>query len=192
MPISSANLTPWQSMSEAPVQHETDKRLMELYVSHQDLLYGYIVSLLPNWADAEDIFQQTSLILWEKRDQYDPSRPFIAWAYGIARNVVLNYRRKNPAGNRTLSPDLYAKVEEARTRVGDLLQEQSSALQHCLGRLSSKQRMFVMNCYSRQMTFADLAKQMGLSENAVYLRLSRIRKVLMDCIRRTLRMEDGS
>ena len=42
------------------------------FVLHQDRVYGYIVTLLPNRHDAEDVFQQTSLILWQKWDEFDP------------------------------------------------------------------------------------------------------------------------
>ena len=57
------------------------------FLQHQDRVYGYIVLMLPNRHDAEDVFQQTSLILWQKWDQFDPEQDFLSWACGIARNV---------------------------------------------------------------------------------------------------------
>src|SRR5262249_35538535 len=38
----------------------------------QTRLYGYIHSLVRDLNDADDLFQQTSLILWKKFDEYDP------------------------------------------------------------------------------------------------------------------------
>ena len=43
---------------------------------HQTQLFGYIYSLVRNLDDADDLFQQTSLALWKKIDQYDPARAF--------------------------------------------------------------------------------------------------------------------
>jgi RNA polymerase sigma-70 factor (ECF subfamily) len=169
---------------------DADRLLMEQFISNQDMLYGYIVSILPNWADADEVFQETSLILWEKRASYDPERSFIAWAYGIARNVALNFVRRNRTTGATLSPELFGKIEEIRLRMGDALQRQAEVLQQCLGRLSETQRVFVMNCYSADVPLAQVAGRLGVSENAVYLRLSRLRKTLLDCIRRTLRKEE--
>jgi RNA polymerase sigma-70 factor (ECF subfamily) len=169
---------------------DADRLLMEQFISNQDMLYGYIVSILPNWADADEVFQETSLILWEKRASYDPERSFIAWAYGIARNVALSFVRKNRTTGASLNPELFSKIEETRLRIGDVLQRQSEVLQQCLARLSQKQRVFVMNCYSADVPLAQLAGRLGISENAVYLRLSRLRKTLLDCIRRTLRKEE--
>jgi RNA polymerase sigma-70 factor, ECF subfamily len=162
---------------------------MEQYVCNQDMLYGYIASLLPNRADADDVFQETSLILWENRGNYDPERSFIAWSYGIARNVVANYVRKNKNRGVTLNPDLFSKVEAARQRVGDALQRQADAMQECLERVSEKQRAFVVNCYSGQSSISQVAAEMGVSENALHQRLSRLRRQLMDCIRRALQRE---
>jgi RNA polymerase sigma-70 factor, ECF subfamily len=175
----------------AVVKQDADRWLMEQYLSSQDMLYGYVVSILPSWADAEEVFQETSLILWEKREGYDHTRSFVAWSYGIARNVALDFIRKNRASRATLSPELITKVEEVRLRVGDVLQRQGEALQHCLERLSENQRSFVMNCYGTDVPMVQVAGRLGLSENAVYLRLSRLRKTLLDCIRRTLRQEEN-
>src|SRR5690242_1235587 len=120
---------------------DADRDLMEQFINNQDMLYGYIVSILPNWADADEVFQETSVILWEKRASYDCDRSFIAWAYGIARNVALRFVRKNRAAGATLNPELFGKIEETRLRIGDVLQRQGEVLQQCLARLSEKQRV---------------------------------------------------
>ena len=48
------------------------------FVQYQDRVYGHIVTMLPNRHDAEDVFQQTSLILWQKWEQFDPERDFLS------------------------------------------------------------------------------------------------------------------
>lgn len=163
---------------------------MEQYIRNQDMLYGYIVSLLPRHADADDVFQETSLVLWEKHESFDQDRSFVAWSYGIARNVALSYVRKKRNQGHTFSPDLFASVEEARIQSNEMLQKQSEFLQHCLARLPEKHRSFVMQCYSNQGSMSSVASQLGVSENALYLRLSRIRRRLFDCMRRFARSEE--
>ena len=51
------------------VRHD---RFARAFLQCQERVYGYIVTMLPNRHDAEDVFQQTSLILWQKWDQFDP------------------------------------------------------------------------------------------------------------------------
>jgi RNA polymerase sigma-70 factor, ECF subfamily len=177
------------SVPETDLAQMISKKFMEQYVSNQDMLYGYVVSLLPNRADADEVFQETSLILWKNRDSYDPERSFIAWSYGIVRNVVANYVRKNKNRGLTLNPEVFSEVAAARQRSGDALQHQSEAMHHCLERLPVKQRILLMNCYSGQDSTSQIAGEMGVTVNALYLRLSRLRKQLMDCIHHSLRSE---
>ena len=56
-----------------------------------DLLV-YITSLLGHTYDAEDVLQETNLALCRKAAEYDPRRPFIAWAKSFAKYEVLKYR----------------------------------------------------------------------------------------------------
>ena len=64
---------------------------------HQGQLFGYIHSLVRDLDDADDLFQQTSLVLWDKFDQFDASRSFVCWACGVARYEVLNFLRREAA-----------------------------------------------------------------------------------------------
>ena len=51
----------------------------------QARLYGYIHSLVRDVHDADDLFQQTTLILWKKFGEFDRRLSFFAWACGVAR-----------------------------------------------------------------------------------------------------------
>ena len=79
--------------------------------SHQVQIFGYIYSLVRNFDDDDDLFQQTSLAMWNKYDKYDPGRSFVAWACVVARFEVSNFvrarsrqrplqRRPEPAADR--------------------------------------------------------------------------------------------
>src|SRR5437868_10690061 len=101
-------------------QHD---RFVERFVRSQDRIYAYVVTLLPNRADAEEVFQQTSLVLWKKWQQYDPGRAFVAWACGMAHHEVRNFLRKHRDRGRVyLSEDVLAEVAQARLELHDVLQ----------------------------------------------------------------------
>ena len=53
-----------------------------LLARHQAQLFGYIHSLVRDLDDADDLFQQTSLVLWDKFDLFDPSRSFVGGPAG--------------------------------------------------------------------------------------------------------------
>jgi len=107
----------------------------ERFVRSQDRIYAYVVTLLPNRNDAEEVFQQTSLVLWKKWQQFDPGRDFVAWACGIAHHEVRNFLRKHKDRGRVyLSEDVMAEVAQARLEFHDVLEERRQALRHCLDR----------------------------------------------------------
>ena len=62
----------------------------------QSRLFGYIHSLVRDLDDADDLFQQTTLILWNKFGDFDPARSFLSWACGVARLEVWGPQPQGP------------------------------------------------------------------------------------------------
>ena len=54
-----------------PQQYE---RFVSLFAQVHDNLFAYVYSLLPHRSDAEDVFQQTSLVLWRKFGEFQRKR----------------------------------------------------------------------------------------------------------------------
>ena len=71
-----------------------DDTVTEAFVTqlmeHRHRLYAFIAKQLANATDVEDVFQKTSLVLWQKMQQFDATRSFFHWACGIAFNEVRN------------------------------------------------------------------------------------------------------
>jgi RNA polymerase sigma-70 factor (ECF subfamily) len=165
-------------------------QFVERFIRSQDRIYAYIVTLLPNRADAEEVFQQTSLILWKKWREFDLDRDFLRWACGIAYLEVRNLLRKQrDAGRVFLSEDVLAGVAEMRLEAHDLLESRRQALAACLAQLPAKQRALLERCYAGTDSVKAVAADLGRTANALYLILKRIRRALFDCINRVLAAE---
>ena len=54
------------------------ERFTALLSRHHAPLMSFILSLRPNWADAEDLLQQTSVVLWRKFAEYRPGSSFLS------------------------------------------------------------------------------------------------------------------
>lgn len=168
-------------------QHD---QFVERFVRSQDRIYAYVAMLLPNRADAEEVFQQTSLILWKKWQQFDPGRDFVRWACGIAHLEVQNFLRKHRDKGRVyLSEDVLAQVAEVRLEASDMLEQRRRALRHCLDQLRQENRRLLERCYAGKDTIKTIAEDLGQRPNAVYMTLKRLRRTLFDCINRTLAAE---
>src|SRR5215467_14522354 len=73
---------------------ESRKRLMALMTRHQRQIFSYIYTLVPNRYDAEDLLQETSLVICEKFDEFKPGTDFVAWACQIAYWRIRYARQK--------------------------------------------------------------------------------------------------
>ncbi len=71
--------------------------LIRLLARHQEELFRYIFALMPHEEDARDVLQETSVALFRKFAEYDPAKPFLAWAYRFAYV-------ENPQAARAQSP----------------------------------------------------------------------------------------
>jgi RNA polymerase sigma-70 factor, ECF subfamily len=162
---------------------------LELYSSHYPRLQFYVTALLPTANDASDVLQETSMVLWRKFDSFEIGTNFFAWACKIARFQVMKYRERQGRSARLFDTSLLEKlaVEACDERLvrGVPLQ----ALENCLGKLAEGDRTLIRQRYQPNTTVQQLASDIGRSANSVSKSLGRIRRVLLECIDRTLALE---
>ncbi len=163
----------------------------EYIVHNQHRVFAYIATLLPNRDDAEDVFQNTCLILWKKWEQFDSSRDFFTWACGIAHNEVRNFLRLKRPGRMQLSADLLVQVNETRLKADELLESRGQFLGLCLEKLPDEQRKLVERCYLGDLTIRAIAEELEISPAALTMRLQRIRRILFECVDSAVKREEG-
>ena len=153
-----------------------------LFVKNQRRIYGYIMTVVPNCNEADDLFQQTSLVLWEKAADFRAEGDFVRWACGVARNVIRNYRVKKRRDRHWFSDEMMARIADVRAEKSEWLDRMSAALGACMDELAPFDRELLVLCYEGQRTIRDVSKDLGRTENSVYQRLHRIRVKLLACI----------
>jgi RNA polymerase sigma-70 factor (ECF subfamily) len=171
-------------------QHE---QFVERFIRSQERIYAYVATLLPNRTDAEEVFQQTCLILWKKWREFDPARDFVRWACGIAYLEVRNaLRKQRSAGRVGLSEELLADLAQTRLESHDLLEGRRLALAECLERLDPSKRALLERCYAGKDDIKHIAAEVGKTANGLYLILKRLRRALFECINRLLETQGAT
>jgi RNA polymerase sigma-70 factor, ECF subfamily len=165
-----------------PDRAERADEFAALFSRHARQVYGYILTLTPHWADAEDVFQETSTIIWQKFGEFESGTNFIAWACRIAyyRAIWFHERQKKlaiPFGRQFF--DLVAAETLSQQ---DVLEDRHSALADCIKRLVERDRELVEHAYAEGTTIKDAAVQLGRSPDAVYKALKRIHRELFECV----------
>ena len=164
-------------------------RFIALLLHNQARVYAYITVLLPRRSDADDVYQQTCMRLWEKRERFDLAREFLPWAYGFARREVLKHLERCSRSQVQLSSALVAELAEAQQEPDPDFEARREALAGCLEKLSVEHRGLIKRCYLGEETIKAIAGQLRISPGALYMRLSRIRRILLECIASSLATE---
>lgn len=168
----------------------TVEQFLRLWEANRRRVFHFILALVHEIHDAEDILQETTIVLWRKFAEYRPDTNFLAWANKIAHFEVLRHRRK--AGRTNLIDD--AVLEQLAVDASEhvhRLDGVREALQGCLAKLSDKDRELVSRCYANDERGKDLAALANRPANSVYKSLGRIRKALFECVTRALRRAEG-
>ena len=160
-----------------------------LWTQSQPMVMAFIRSMVTNLDDAEDVLQQTAYDIATHFDDYDPERPFVAWAVGIAKYKVLAYRRDSSRSREVFNNDALEQIATAYADQSDHLSENARALDHCLDKLSAKARTLIELRYTRELKPASIAEQIGTSPSTVSNALSRTRELLRTCIQRFCQRE---
>jgi RNA polymerase sigma-70 factor (ECF subfamily) len=162
----------------------------EFLRQNQSRLYGYIHCLVRDLNDADDLFQQTAVILWKKFDEFDRRGSFFAWACGIARLEVANFLRSRGRQRLYFSDDLNLMLVEAQAEVtNEELDDRREALARCVEKLRERDRALLDECYREARGVNEAADRRGRSPQSVYNSLRRIRRALFECVARTLAQE---
>ena len=161
---------------------------MQQVVGWQPRLYAFVLSLTGNPNEADDVLQNTNLVLLKKREAFRPDADFGAWAMQIARFEVQRFREFN-ARVRGRFDDVL--VEQLATRAGASGGDPGAelkVLRWCMLRLTSSEREMLTLRYGGSSVGA-IAEKWGRSVGSISQTLYRVRGKLAECVKRALNAE---
>ncbi len=159
-----------------------------LLADHATSVRLYVRSLMPGYEGADDLAQETLLKLWEKRDQFVEGTYFKAWAFQIAKFLVMNQRRKLARSPVVLLDDEMVELIDRRWMETETvpMDDHHAALSQCLELLKPEDRNLLHTRYATEISLETYAEQEGTRPGTLKARLFRLRDALRDCIDRRL------
>jgi RNA polymerase sigma-70 factor (ECF subfamily) len=141
-------------------------------------VYRYAAFRLPVEA-AEDAVADTFVKAWEKLHTYRPHRrvPFGAWLFRIARHTVIDAYRTH-RGFEEVSEVLPDPDEMNRAETGFRRAETLRLVRGAFAKLPRRYREILLLCYISELSHAETARVLRLTEGAVrILKLRALRKL---------------
>ena len=151
----------------------------------QRSLYAYILSLLPNRSDAEDILQETNLILCKKAREYDPEGHFQGWAFRIARYQIMAHLTKNKRSKIQFSNELVDAMTEEHFDSKRLHVMQRS-LQICYELLPKHMQIIAKLRFKEEKNLKEISKLAKRPLGSISATLHRIRQNLIQCVKQKM------
>jgi RNA polymerase sigma-70 factor (ECF subfamily) len=156
----------------------------ELYDTHVDSVYRYLLYRVREPADAEDLCSEVFTRAFANIHRYRwQGKSFLAWLYTIARNAVTDRRRRDRP---TVEIDnAFGLAEEGPTAHDRAVHAEAvDALRGAVRHLTSEQQEVLVLRFVENRSSREVAKMLGKNEGAIralqFRALGRLRKLLRD------------
>lgn len=163
----------------------------QLLLRHRHEVLAFLYSLLHDYHGVEDVFQEVSLTVLQKADEFQIGTNFPAWAITIARHKVREHVRT--CRGVVIDEKLLDLMGQAFAdiAVDHDLERRKGALRNCLGRLQEKARRFLALRYQEGLSPGAIAEETQQSRTAINSVLQRIREKLKACVESRLLQQDN-
>lgn len=176
----SMNLPPRDPASAFEVAAATAE-VQRLFLKHSGAIKGFILALLRNTSLAEDVLQETFLVVSAKAESFRPGSNFVAWACTIARFKTLEAIRKQAPQLQALRENVIEALAADRPEENNR-EEVLRCLEHCMAELPSSAREAIHLRYFHSLLPEEIGLRLSLKIDSVYVTLTRARKTLRRCV----------
>jgi len=174
----------------SPLNDQHHDQFLRLFTEHERSVRTFVRSLVPTRMAASEVMQEVAVVLWQKFGEFDATRDFRKWAFGVARFEVLAFLRDRARDRHVFDEELVTRLADEAATAEPRCDAQREALETCLQRLPVRQRELVLTAYAKGTRMDELAAQRGQTPMSLYKLLHRIRQALLECVRRTLAQEE--
>jgi len=165
--------------------------LSTLMARYQHRIYRYLLRLVRQPADAEDLFQQTWIRVAEKIRSFDTSRNFDAWLFALARNLALDHLRRRRPSSLEESPRGDSREDTMVSRLPSadpgpfeqlLARERAGRLAVALENLPLSYREVLTLRFEEEMKIEEIAQVLATPvatvKSRLYRSLAQLRQIL--------------
>ena len=173
--------------------------LNDLMALHGPKLFHFLLRLLRNEFDAQDIAQEAFVRVFQHASKFNPTHKFSTWMFTIASNLA-----KDRLRSASLHPEVPLEQEGGREAILDTFEAQAKSplskvqaeelsrdIEACVGQLPQDQQLALILQVYEGLTQDEIALVMNCSRKAVELRIYRAKRTLRDIFKRDPKFTEG-
>lgn len=157
-----------------------------LLFRNQNRIYAYVLTLIGNYTDADDVMQETISVMWQKFSEFEASTDFVSWGIAIAHYKILEYRRNKQKNGRICqyNNNLLEQFGFEVKKNNALFDEKFDQLRRCIEKLKDQYITVIKLRFQEDLNPATISNRCGISVSNVYQILSRAYSILISCMNR--------
>jgi len=158
------------------------RRVTREWTLAQPAVAAFLTAVVHDFRQRDDLLQEVAVAVLESFERYDPARPFVPWAMGIARNQVGAWLRSRRRERVTFDTDAVEALAVAFSELPAAEYRRLDRLAECVARLEGRARTLCHLRYVEDLKPAAIAARLGMQANTVAKALERVRARLRACI----------
>jgi RNA polymerase sigma-70 factor (ECF subfamily) len=166
-------------------QFKGKEEFLSLLAANQRKIFSYILAAVGRRNIAEEIMQQTLLIMWKDFDRFETGTNFSAWGKKIAYHKILEYRKRN-AKSVLFDSEVLQKFLDMSQKTSTGSDDRGKALEGCMKKLKESSLRILSMRYNQQKSCKEISEEIDRPIQTVYKNMSRIYMALKECIDRTI------
>jgi RNA polymerase sigma-70 factor (ECF subfamily) len=168
-------------------KEQTTRDFIHLITKSQMNIYAYIMSIVGNTSDADDIMQDTSTFMWERFSEFESGTDFVSWGISIAYYKIKEFRKRQ--NRHQFSDNVLELIHvKAQQNLSDL-NLYVEKLKQCLSKLPPSDLALIRLRYESGNSVKRISIRINKTVQAVYLKLSKIHGMLSRCVKRAIIQE---
>lgn len=165
---------------------ERQEEFVRLLNGAHAMLLRYVMSLVANRHDAEDVMQRASVVMWKRFGTFESGTDFVAWATTVAYYEARNFQRVTGRSRLEFDDDLMQTLAAEGAHYVRQWAPRMVALEACVEKLDPSQRALVESIYTHGLEVGEVARQQGRAPQTIYNKLNFIRRALAECVQRQI------
>ena len=172
-------------------------KFKEIYEKYHNDLFRFLFYLVKNREVAEDLIQEVYIRVLRSYDKFEGKSSLKTWLFSIARNVSIDYFRKQ----QSLKNKLFNQIDWSRLEINDhhplpeeiaIQNEEIRTLYKCLDACTLDQRTVIIVRFIQDLSIVETAKVLGWSESKVKTTQHRALNILRKNMEKLKKKEEST
>jgi RNA polymerase sigma-70 factor (ECF subfamily) len=152
---------------------------LQVITEFQGRLFGFVLAMLGDVDQANEVLQETNLVLWRKSDEFEPGSDFKAWSFRVAQFQVMAFRQRQIRDRLVFSDEVIEQFSRDAAAQDEAYEQRIELLGTCIDSLSERNRDVLCRFYDQGESLDTIAASLKRTANAVGQMLFRIRRSLI-------------